>query len=171
MPLRSHEHNDNTTWQRYAAVYTDQRNNVIMNKGVGGQGSAAVAARVQADVVDSGALVCFYTRGNNDYAAGVSQLTRQANIQSGVDALVNSGVKVIELSHYNCTSTYGGNPGSRDYSMDSWNNYPVTGVDLRIDYTIAVNSGGFHDASYAHTDKVHRNAAGAVLQGQYIAAQ
>lgn len=163
--------NDDTSWQRYAGVYVSNRNNTIMNKGVGGQGSAAVAARVQSDVVDNGALVCFYSRGNNDYAAGVSQAVRQANIQSGVNVLVNAGVKVIELSQYNCTSTFSGNPGSRNYSMDGWDNYAITGVDLRIPYHVPIDAVGFQDAAYSHTDKVHRNVAGALLQGSYIAAQ
>lgn len=50
--------NDESTWMRHAPIYPSLRNNLIVNKGVGGQSSAEILARVT-DVASTGARVAF----------------------------------------------------------------------------------------------------------------
>lgn len=161
-------------WQRWCQAYPGLRNNAIVNKGVGGNTSAMVAARIQADVVDNGPRVVFLGSCNNDRAAGISYTQRSANIQSSINAIVTGGAKVVLLNAVYCTSSYPGQPGPRDYSEDYWQTEApnLTGVDLFVDVMQGIDdASGYQDPALTRSDKIHLTPAGARAYGEYIAAQ
>ena len=64
--------NNTNTWQYHAQIYQALRNNLIINKGVGGNTSAQIASRITADVLDHEPRVVFLHASSNDETASIS---------------------------------------------------------------------------------------------------
>lgn len=166
--------NDESTWMRHAPIYPNLRNNLIVNKGVGGQSSAQILARVT-DVTSTGARVVFLHASSNDEAAGVSQSQRTSNVQSTISAMAAAGQAVVVLNAVYATQASTDNTSPRSlmtYARDWWNNgrNTVTGVSAAIDIMDALRSSGsdYMDPAKTQSDGIHPNIAGHALVGGYI---
>lgn len=165
--------NDESTWMRHAPLYPSLRNNLIVNKGVGGNTSAMMLARV-ADVTGTGAKVVFLHASSNDAISGVTQAVRKSNIQSTVDAIAAAGAATVLLNGSNGTQTGSDNtpsPTLRDYMQLSWSTQLVslTGVAARIDIMQALKDSNNFLASGMAADGIHPNITGHMAVGAYIA--
>ncbi|MDP2746207.1 SGNH/GDSL hydrolase family protein [Pseudomonas sp.] len=164
--------NDETTWMRHAPLYPALRNNLIVNKGVGSNTSAAILARIT-DVTTLGAQVVFLQCSTNDAVGPVAQAARASNIQSSVNATVAASAEVVLLNSVYGAESNSLNPGARDYYKESWDDYmpSITGVAAKIDTMLPiVSAAGFMADAFTDADKIHLNQSGAAAVGAYIAS-
>lgn len=165
--------NDESTWMRHAVLYPTLRNNLVVNKGVGGNTSAQIFARI-ADATITGAKVIMVQASNNDEAAGVSLATRTTNIQNTIDAITTAGASAVLLNGVYATSTAPDNtptPDFRDYMKSWWdtNRLTLNGVSLAIDVMEQIKvPGDFMNSLLTQADGVHPNVAGHTVIGDYI---
>jgi len=167
--------NNTNSWQYHAQLYGSLRNNLIVNKGVGSNTSAQIAARITADVLDHEPRVVFLHASSNDEAAAVSLATRTTNIQSAVTAIDGAGAACVLLNAMYGTAAGADNtpsPDLRDYGLNWWTAYMpgLTNVDLAINIMTPILSGGFMDAALTEADGIHPTAFGYEDIGQFIAA-
>jgi lysophospholipase L1-like esterase len=161
---------DESTWMRYAKPYPSLRNNLIVNKGIGGQTSAQITARIS-EVTRESPRTVFLHASSNDTPSTVAAQVRTANIQSAINSISTSGQKVVLLNSLYATSTYSGNPGYRDYMRSWWNidRRKLNSVSLAIDImNPVIDVDGFLSASNAQPDKVHLTPSAYSLVGGYI---
>lgn len=162
--------NDESTWMRHSLLYPTLRNNLIVNKGVGGQTSAQIAARAATDC--AGARVVFLHASSNDVAGGISQATRKTNIQNTINTITGLGANTILLNASYGTQSGSDNtpsPALRDYMKTSWDtqlNTVSAYYKLNIMQPL-LDSNGFLSSSYA-ADGIHFNVAGHTAVGAYI---
>lgn len=146
---------------------------LILNKGVGGNTSAGLLARV-AEVTAARPEYVFLHLSSNDEQASVSQATRLSTTQSIVNALRAGGVQhLFVLNGIYANSNYAGHPGHAAYMQDSWENYipGLTGVDQFLDIMEPLkDSNGVLDPGIAQADGIHPTVAGYQLIGEYIAS-
>lgn len=164
--------NDESSWMRHSTPYPTLRNNLIVNKGVGGQTSGQILARVT-EVTRESPRVVFLHASSNDQANGVSLATRTTNIQNTVNAMNTANESVVLLNALYATSANAGNPAHRDYMRTWWANgrFSVTGLAGVVDIAQPVNNAQeFLNPTYAQADTVHLNPAGYALVGARIAA-
>lgn len=167
--------NDESTWMRHAPIYPNLRNNLIVNKGVGGQSSAQILARVT-DVTSTGARVVFLHASSNDEALSVTQAARTENIQSTVSAITATGGQVVLLNAMYGTSAGGDNtptPDLRDYMRTWWNGgrLSVSGAAAVFDIMEPLRvSGDYMNAALTQPDGIHPNVDGHSAIGAYIAS-
>ena len=167
--------NDESTWMRHAPIYPNLRNNLIVNKGVGGQSSAQILARVT-DVTSTGARVVFLHASSNDEALSVTQAARTENIQSTVSAITATGGQVVLLNAMYGTSAGGDNtptPDLRDYMRTWWNGgrLSVSGAAAVFDIMEPLRvSGDYLNATLTQSDGIHPNVDGHSAIGAYIAS-
>lgn len=164
---------DESTWMRHAPIYQTLRNNLVVNKGVGGNSSTQMLSRVT-DVTSTGARVVFLHASSNDEALGVSQETRTSNIQSTVNAIAAAGGQTVLLNAMYGTASGSDNtptPDLRDYMKAWWTTRKptVTGLALDIDIMQPIDvAGDFMDAALTQADGIHPNVAGHTAIGAYI---
>jgi lysophospholipase L1-like esterase len=165
--------NDNnaSTWMRHAGLATGNRNNLIVNKGIGGQTSAQIAARI-GEATAHKARVVFLHASANDEQAGVAQATRTANIQSAVDAIAATGADCYLLNGTYANANYAAHPGHAAYMQAWWVTQlgSVTGLTGAVDIMAPLDSGGVLDPTLAQADGIHPNVAGYTAVGQHVAA-
>lgn len=166
--------NYDSTWQRNAPVYPAVRNNFIANKGVNGNTSAQMLARIT-DATKHGAKVVFLHASTNDYAAGVTQATHKTNTQAIINAVAASGAATVLLNQiYGNPSTPANlpTPGMRDYGLAAWtvpNLLSLTGVSAFIDIMRPIkDANNFISTANTQPDG-HPNVAGYTAIGAYIA--
>lgn len=162
-----------STWQRWAPVYTSLRNNLIVNKGVGGNTTAMVLARIQADAIDNAPKLIFLSACNNDYNVPVPLATRTANTQGSIDLCTTAGIPVILYNATYSTADDTGQPGQRDYYKEWWEDYRPTLTDVQgwIDIMGALrNPQDYMDNVLAQSDGTHPTPTGYRRMGQWIAA-
>lgn len=159
-------------WRRLV-THPALRNNFVVNKGVGGNTSTQILARIS-EVTAPTPRVVILEASSNDEFYGISQATRTSNIQSSVTAIkANSSCVVFN-------GTYGTQTGAsntaphvqRDYMKTWWDTYrpTLTGVDLAIDIMIPLLSpSGYLDNSKA-IDDVHFNVTGYADVANYASA-
>ena len=145
-------------------------NNFIFNRGIGGNSSEQINSRIQADVIDKGARVCFLHLSTNDERLGVSYQDRQSITQSSINSLSAAGVDVILLN-----SVYPNNDqAAADYYRDWINGSSfafrgLTGYRAFVDQMLVLkDSTGNLDPAYTNSDGIHLNQAGYDLFGSYI---
>lgn len=167
--------NYESTLMKHAGIYPSLRNNFILNKGVGGESSTQINARLSADVITNTPQLCFLECSTNDYGLALSYATRNANIQSSVSALVAANIKAVLLNSLYGATTAAGNPTARrDYYWNWWQQQlsGITGTSARIDIMSRVrDSSGFLNTSYVQGDGIHPNVTGYTHIGKYIARQ
>jgi len=165
--------NGDSTWQRWAPLYTSLRNNLIVNKGVGGDTIGMVEARIQADVLDNLPALVLLSACANDYGAGTSQADKTTNTQDCIDLCATAGVPVILHNSTYTAAALAGNPARRDYYKEWWDDYrpTLTGLDGSIDIMGGLKDpAGYADALLTQSDNVHPNVAGYGRMGTWIAA-
>jgi lysophospholipase L1-like esterase len=164
--------NDNnaSTWMRHAALAPSNRNNLVVNKGVGGNTSAQLAARI-AEATAHKPRVVFLHASANDEQASVPQATRTANIQSAVNAIVASGADCYLLNGTYANANYAAHPNHALY-MDAWwgtNLAAITGLAGSVDIMTALeDSTGVLASTLAQADGIHPNVAGYTAMGTLI---
>ncbi|MBB2778323.1 UNVERIFIED_ORG: lysophospholipase L1-like esterase [Comamonas terrigena] len=164
--------NDESSWMRHAPLYPALRNNLIVNKGVGGQTSAQLLGRIADVTAESPRLVLLHA-STNDLVGAISQAARTTNIQNTVDACTAAGADVVLLNAMYGTSAEPTNPGLRDYMKVWWDTYRLglTGVHGFVDIMQAVIDAGYMNASLTQSDKLHPTPAGYQAIGALIAGQ
>lgn len=163
--------NATSQWQRYALAYPSLRNNLIVNKGVGGNTSAQILSRLAADVTSHGPRVVYLHASTNDYLAPITLADRTTNIQDTIDAIVAAGASVVLLNAVYGTSSNVANPGLRDYMLEWWEDYrpTLTGNFTTVDIMQPLLSGGYMDAALTQADNIHPTPAGYALVGAAVA--
>ena len=163
--------NDESTWMRHAALYPGLRNNLVVNKGVGGNTSAQMLARV-ADVTSTGAQLVFFHASTNDYPQAVGLPTKASQTQSIIDAIATAGGQTVLLNAVYGTRALADNPGRRDYGRVWWEEYMTTlyGVACAIDIMSPMSDvNQYMDPALCQADGVHPNVLGYTAIGRYIA--
>jgi len=163
---------NNSTWMRHAQIGRNVRNSLIVNKGVGGNTSAQLLARI-AEVTAHRPEVVFLHASSNDLQAGVSQATRTSNHQAIINAITAAGATCYLLNGIYANANYSAWPGHAAYMLDWWTNYApgLTGLAGSIDIMQAVvDSSGVIDPTLAQADGIHPTIAGYTAIGNYIAA-
>lgn len=156
-------------WQAHCWPFPTRRNTIIVNKGIGGQDSAQLLARIS-EATKHGNLVAIVPCSTNDYGSGLTQSQRTANIQAKVSAGVDAGCVVVLLG-----AIYPNNNAPATAYYKQWKDTElqnITGHSLYIEIMDAVAdqaTGNISD-NLADSDGVHPNAAGYTLIGQHIAA-
>lgn len=169
------EDNNNTSWQYWAKIYPSLRNNLIVNKGVGGNTSAQILARI-AEATAHTPRVVIVQASNNDEVSAISQATRTSNMQSTINAITAASASAVLINGLHATSASSDNtptPDLRDYMITSWTTHvpTLTGLSLAIDTMTPLKDGSNFLASGNSSDGVHLNATGAQLFGEYIEAE
>lgn len=165
--------NGDSTWQRWARLYPSLRNNLIVNKGVGGNTIGQVEARIQADVLDNHPALVLLGACDNDYGAGTTQSAKATNTQDCIDLCAAAGVPVVLYNGTYCASAFASQPAAKDYYKTSWADYlpALTGLSGKIDIMGALRGAdGYADALLTQTDNVHPNVTGYTRMGRWIAA-
>lgn len=164
---------DESTWMRHAPIYQTLRNNLVVNKGVGGNSSTQMLSRVT-DVTNTGARVVFLHASSNDETLAVSQATRTSNIQSTVNAITAASGQTVLLNAMYGTAAGPDNtpsPDLRDYMRTWWtaSKSTITGLALDIDIMQPIDvAGDFMDAALTQADGIHPNISGHTAVGSYI---
>jgi lysophospholipase L1-like esterase len=163
--------NDESTWMRHAPIYKNLRNNLIVNKGVGGNTSYQSLLRMP-QINASGAKVVFLQGPTNDWAAGFTQDGSKANMQAIVNSAVAAGAAVVSLNQIYCPQTTYGNtplPVRRDWAIASWSNLmAMTGVSAFVDVMYALkDDNNFMDPALSSSDG-HPNVSGYKTMGELI---
>lgn len=148
-------------------VLLGQRFDVLYNAGVGGNSTAQMLARIQADVIDKHGQWVFVMGGVNDIAAGTSAAAILANLTTIVTTLHAAGLRVILSTLPACSSFDTEAEGTVYYAVNAGivtmaTTYPwliVTDAGPQYldtaDPTIAIPLAGYT------VDGVHPNALGA----------
>lgn len=166
-----------SSWRAHADVLPELRNRLVVNKGVPGNTSAQIAARIQADAIDHGPRIVVIGCSNNDYYNGVSASARTANIQAAVSATKEAGMLCVLRN-----SVYGGsapvvagspvtNGAYRAYHKSWWDSYAgsISGADALCELSGLISgSTGYVDASYLGSDGVHPVASGYAIIGAEV---
>lgn len=164
--------NDESTWMRHSKPYPSLRNNLIVNKGIGGETSAQITARI-GEVTRESPRTVFLHASSNDTPSTVTVSARTANIQSSINSINSSGQNVVLLNSLYATSTYSGNPAYRDYMRSWWNieRRKLNSVSLAVDImNPVIDASGFVSSANAQPDKVHLTPSAYSLVGGYITA-
>lgn len=161
-------------WMKTATIFEELRNNLIVNKGVGGNTSAQIKARIAADVVAHGPQVAFVQASCNDYHNGItSHSARTQNIQDSVDLVAASGASVILLNAVYANSNNAYYPAEPDFNRDWWENHSpsITSVSMRINpMDFLSGPDGYIDPALCDPDGIHPLVAGYAGYGQLIKA-
>lgn len=162
-------------WQSYARI-TGLENTLIVNKGIGGETSIQIGARIATNVVAHQPRFCFLHLSTNDYAAALTYGARTSNTQASIDALRTSSIRVILLSAIYPNLNAPGYPDNSNYyrnyvsdgSFDSLNGY-----DQYIPFMDEGLGDDDNDLStaYGSGDGVHPTTAGYAIIGALVAAQ
>jgi lysophospholipase L1-like esterase len=155
----------NNTFEYYCNVLSNNRNSLIVNKGVGGNDSADIVARIATDVVAHSPQWCILEAGLNDYTSGFTQSQRTTYIQNSVDLLVEANIRVVLTNSII--------PRTVSYSYyQTWTNdywYTISGADLYVDIMTGLADGDGKIATiYVEADNVHPNTDGYEIYGNTL---
>lgn len=142
----------------------------IVNKGVGGNTTAQMLARVQPDVVALAPKMCLFMGGTNDIATAVPLATTQANITSIADAVSAAGIEFV-IATIPPRSQHGALGAGKVRDLNNWIRLWGAARGYRvIDLNPAlVNPRSGEWASGLSVDAVHPSAAGIMLMAQAAA--
>lgn len=167
--------NYDSTWMRYMKLYQTLRNNRVINKGVGGNTSAQMSARLSADVITQLPQLLIIVASSNDEVNGVSQATRTSTIQGMVNVAVTATIKVVLANGLYGVAGSPNNTTPRDlkgYNTTWWNSFEptITGLSAAINSMVPllISTGtGYQDPALSQSDGLHPNIAGYTAMGNY----
>tara|TARA_R110002167_G_scaffold366093_1_gene592984 strand:+ start:552 stop:2942 length:2391 start_codon:yes stop_codon:yes gene_type:complete len=145
-------------------------NTVIMNRGVGGNRSDAINARVAHLVAQQPRQAYLHLSTNDANGTPMTYATRSLNTQNSIDEMVAGGVQVILLN-----SVYPNNNPTRaayyqDYLTDDDGFKTLSNYKTFVNQMLVLADGsGTLDPAYTDPDGVHLNQAGYTLFGQTVA--
>lgn len=162
-----------STWQAYANLYPNVRNNIIVNKGVGSQDSAQIDSRMAGILTDATPQVVFLQASANDYGSGFTLSQRTVNIQNSIDKIRNAGAKVALLNAVYPNADASCFPACGDFYREWWETQlgEIENANIKIDWMegSGILSGGtYMDTAFTQPDGVHPNPAGHELLGDYV---
>jgi len=162
-----------STWQAYAKLYPNLRNNIIVNKGIGSQDSAQIDSRISGIMADAQPQVVFLQASANDFGSGFTLSQRTVNIQNSIDKIVGANSKVALLNAVYPNADAGCFPGCADYYREWWETQrdQIKNVNIKIDWMegSGILSGGtYMDTAFTQPDGVHPTPAGHELLGDYV---
>jgi lysophospholipase L1-like esterase len=146
----------------------------IANRGVGGDTTTQMAARIQTDVIamgDAKYIVIF--GGVNDVVGDVAAATIEANLQATYTAAHNAGIKVIAVTitpfkgHASWTA---GRQAILD-TVNSWILSSATNIDYKVDAYSALEDPATPDTllpTYDDGEHLHLSAVGDAALGAAI---
>jgi len=153
-------------WEAHCWPFPNLRNNIIVNKGIGGQSTGQVNARIS-EAFKHGNQRVYLSVQNNDYGDGVSLTQRTTNIQNSINACVAAGCEVFL---YGCIYSRKQNASPLWYIQWRDDYLPqLTGYEQYIEIMDAVkDSSGRIQEQYTCDGKLHPNQQGYALIGQHI---
>ncbi len=157
--------NGDVTWQKHCPIWSEVRNNLIVNKGVGGRTSEQIYDNISS-ATQTRAKLCILHTSTNDYGASVSASTRTTMTQNSITALKAAGMQVVLLN-----SIYYNSAPALAYMKGWWdsNRLSLTGVDLAVNImTVLKNTGDDYVNTALTLDGLHPNAAGNTAIGGQI---
>lgn len=157
--------NGDVTWQKHCQIWSGVRNNLIVNKGVGGRTSEQIYDNISS-ATQTRAKLCILHTSSNDYGASVTAATRTTMTQNSISALKAAGMQVVLLN-----SIYYATPAALTYMKGWWdsNRLGLTGVDLAVNIMAVLKNSGDDYVNTALTlDGLHPNAAGNTAIGTQI---
>jgi len=160
-------------WMQYTRIYAGLRNNLVVNKGRGGNTSAQMLARMS-EVTDQGGRVLLLQASSNDNFQGVSQSTRTTTIQNIINAATAAGMTTALMNGLYGVAGSVDNTAPydlRNYNKTWWETSrpTLTGVYVAFDVASAINlSTGYQDPALTQADKLHPNPAGYAAIGAAI---
>ena len=156
-------------WAAHCWPFPELRNSSIVNKGIGGQNTGQVNARIS-EAFKHGNQRVYLSVQNNDYGAGVSLTQRTTNIQNSINACVAAG---CEVYLYGCIYSRKTNVSPLWYMQWRDDYLPqLTGYVQYIEIMdVLEDSNGRIQEQYTCDGKLHPNVQGYTLIGQHIASQ
>jgi len=165
----------NHQWESHANA--EGINTVIVNRGVGGQRSDSIAARVQADVVDQGPRQVYLHLSTNDHrnimGGPLTYAARTSFTQSSIDLMVNNGIQVVLLNSMYSNTDPASATYYQDYLPDSDGFRNLKDYKKFVDQMLVLRDSntGVLDVAFTNIgDGVHLNQAGYTLFGQTVGA-
>ncbi|MGL4614286.1 MAG: GDSL-type esterase/lipase family protein [Shewanella sp.] len=165
---------DNSTWQRHCVLYPDLKNNLIVNKGVGGESSTQILNRISEVVTQNPQFVLLHA-STNDLVKSVTIPERTVNIQKTVDALTVSGETSVVLLNgmYGTVSSPDNsqNNALRNYMTNWWQTESdkVMKLEAKIDIMEPlIDPNGFMQTGLTSADGLHPNILGYEKVGHFI---
>jgi lysophospholipase L1-like esterase len=159
--------NGAVTWQRYCNIWNGLRNNLIVNKGVGGRTSEQIFANITS-ASQTRARLCFLHTSTNDYGASVPISTRTSMTQNSINAIKAAGMQLVLLN-----SVYYNSAPALAYMKGWWdtNRLSLTGIDLAVNIMAVLKNAGDDYVNTALTlDGLHPNQTGNIAIGDQIEA-
>lgn len=157
-------------WTYNLNAFSNVKNSIVVNKGVGGQSSLELLNRVE-DITSLNAKICFLHASTNDLFKSVSSADRTTNISNTITAIKAESTICVLLNAMYGTQTYNSTyPGHKSYMQDWWDNSSQTvGADLAIDISIPVlNEDGYMATTKTQSDGIHPNNGGYADIAEYI---
>lgn len=166
------------SWFDESCRATGQRMRWYANKGVAGNTTAQMAARITADIVNLSPQpdVCVIGGPTNDHGQGVALATTQANVQSMIATLRGAGITPVMR---NCPSNNNAGTGIyntialRRQAVLDYNAWLTTfcaseGIPILDIFTPTYDGTGLTAAMTS--DGTHFNGAGCIAAAEYVAA-
>lgn len=165
------------SYPTYAALASDGRWREVANAGIGGNTSAQMLARFQADVIDAGATGVVVLAGMNDAGTFTLLSTYAANMTAIAQAAVKAKIAPIFVTVTPSTNGTTQSDGLKRRQFittyNAWlanfcaaNNYPL----INVHDALVNTTDGSLAAAYDAGDGVHQNYAGRQVVGSIVAA-
>ena len=171
LPAMADQTRGNAFWP-WAQFLTGHRLKFLKNAGIGGQNTAQMLARVQADVIALNPGWCHILAGTNDIGQAVATATTKANLTAILDALDAANVRPI-LGTIPPRDTYTGTMRADTANLNAWikelgrTRRNLTVVDYHAALTDPAN--GKFVTGYAVVDGVHLTNKGGYAGGRLLA--
>lgn len=164
-------------WQSYVHL-TEVENTFIVNKGIGGEDSSQINARIATDILPNKPKRVALHLSSNDYSSGITVPQRTTWTQSSIDLMREKNIEVTLLSavypNLNVTNYPDNTNLYRGYMTDADGFEQLTGYSEFIDFmTDAVGDPATNNelnVAYAQSDGIHPTPAGYALIGELIRA-
>ena len=161
--------NASSIW-KHVVMAAGLTNSLVVNKGIGGQTSTQITARIAEATAHAPKLVILEASAN-DYGT-VSATTRTSNVQSAINAITAAGASCVVANGVYVNASYGATAGAYNTYMKDWwsvSRLGLTGAAQFMDITVPVADGtGNIATANVEADGIHPNAAGYALIGEYI---
>lgn len=135
-----------------------------IEKGVGGERSDQISARLTADVLDLDPLLVLIDSGMNDVIQGVAAATIQATNQAMYEACDAAGIEVV-ICTMQPWANYSGYNATEEAVRVAMNDWVKTRGRPYFDYDLAIGDRASPPAlrsNYDSGDGIHTNVAGRV---------
>lgn len=157
------------TYPNMASALVERRVGIV-NKGIGGNTTAQMLARVQADVIALSPRMCLFMGGTNDIANSVPPADTRANIIAIADAVTAAGIEFV-INTIPPRNQHGILGAGKVRDLNNWIRLWGAARGFRIvDLNpLLVNPKSGEYAAGMNVDAVHPSAAAIMLMAQAVA--